>query len=139
MRRLPPTSTRTDTPFPYTTRVRSRSKAAKERGMTDFTDEELALDPNFADRFEQGFRPACQLYLISPPAIGADFADRMAAAFDGGGVAAFQLRLKGLDEDAVARAAEPLQKLYAERDVDFIVNEIGRATVLTTVTNEHIV
>src|SRR3546814_18295259 len=54
---------------------------------------------------------------------GADFADRMAAAFDGGGVAAFQLRLKGLDEDAVARAAEPLQKLCAERDVAFIVND----------------
>src|SRR3546814_7599572 len=79
MRRLPPTSTRTDTPFPYTTRVRSRSKAAKARGMTDFTDEELALDPNFADRFEQGFRPACQLFLISPPAIGAAVADRSEA------------------------------------------------------------
>jgi thiamine-phosphate pyrophosphorylase len=91
--------------------------------MTDFTDEELTLDPNFADRFEQGFRPACQLYLISPPAIGADFADSLAAAFDGGGVAAFQLRLKGLDEDAIARAADPLQKLCAERNVAFIVND----------------
>src|SRR3546814_70512 len=38
-------------------------------------------------------------------------------------IAAFQLRLKGLDEDAVARAAEPLQKLCAERDVAFIVND----------------
>lgn len=91
--------------------------------MTDFTDEELALDPNFADRFEQGFRPACQLYLISPPVIEVGFVDNLAAAFDGGGVAAFQLRLKGLDEDAIARAAEPLQKLCAERDVAFIVND----------------
>ncbi|WP_176596040.1 MULTISPECIES: thiamine phosphate synthase [Sphingobium] len=91
--------------------------------MTDFTDEELALDPNFADRFEQGFRPACQLYLISPPVIEAGFVDNLAAAFDGGGVAAFQLRLKGLDEDAIARAAEPLQKLCADRDVAFIVND----------------
>lgn len=91
--------------------------------MTDFTDEELALDPHFADQFEQGFRPPCQLYLISPPAIGADFGERLAAAFDGGDVAAFQLRLKGLDEDAVARAAEPLQRLCADRDVAFIVND----------------
>jgi len=37
--------------------------------MTDFTDEELALDPHFDEQFEKGFRPACQLYLISPPAI----------------------------------------------------------------------
>lgn len=92
-------------------------------GMTDFTDEELALDPHFADQFERGFRPACQLYLISPPAIDAAFADRLRAAFDGGDVSAFQLRLKGLDDDAVARAAEPLQRLCAEREVAFIVND----------------
>lgn len=91
--------------------------------MTDFTDEELALDPHFADRFEQGFRPACQLYLISPPEIGTGFADSLAAALDGGSVAAFQLRLKGLDDDAIARAAEPLQKLCAERNVAFIIND----------------
>jgi len=91
--------------------------------MTDFTDEELALDPNFADRFQQGFRPACQLYLISPPTIEADFVERLAQAFDGGRVDAFQLRLKGLDEDAIALAAEPIQKLCAERDVAFIIND----------------
>nr|WP_087576362.1 thiamine phosphate synthase [Sphingomonas sp. CDS-1] len=91
--------------------------------MTDFTDEELALDPNFADRFEQGFRPACQLYLISPPVIEAGFVESLKAALDGGSVAAFQLRLKGLDDDAIARAAEPLQKFCAERNVAFIIND----------------
>ncbi|QGP78257.1 thiamine phosphate synthase [Sphingobium sp. CAP-1] len=91
--------------------------------MTDFTDEELALDPHFADQFEQGFRPACQLYLISPPTIDDGFVDQLAAAFDGGDVAAFQLRLKGLDEDAIARAAVPLQKLCADREVAFIIND----------------
>ncbi len=91
--------------------------------MTDFTDEELALDPQFAAQFEPGFRPACQLYLISPPAIEAAFVDQLAAAFDGGSVAAFQLRLKGVDEDAIARAAEPLQRLCADRDVAFIIND----------------
>ncbi|BBC99981.1 MULTISPECIES: thiamine phosphate synthase [Sphingobium] len=91
--------------------------------MTDFTDEELALDPHFADQFEAGFRPACQLYLISPPRIGDDFVDRLAQAFDGGEVAAFQLRLKGLDDDAIAAAAGPLQALCAEREVAFIIND----------------
>jgi thiamine-phosphate pyrophosphorylase len=91
--------------------------------MTDFTQEELALDPHFADQFEQGFRPACQLYLISPPAIDTGFVDDLAAALDGGPVAAFQLRLKGLDEDAIAALAGPLQALCAARDVAFIIND----------------
>ncbi len=67
--------------------------------------------------------PTCQLYLISPPAIDAAFVDALRAALDGGPVAAFQLRLKGLDEQAIARAAAPLQALCAERDVAFIVND----------------
>lgn len=92
--------------------------------MTDFTDDELKLDPDFAARFERDDRrPPCQLYLISPPALGPDFVDSLKAAFDGGPVAAFQLRLKGLDDHAVARAAEPLQKLCADHDCAFIIND----------------
>jgi len=67
--------------------------------------------------------PPCQLYLISPPSIDAAFVDQLRAALDGGPVAAFQLRLKGLDEHSIARLAEPLQALCAERDVAFIVND----------------
>jgi len=67
--------------------------------------------------------PPCQLYLISPATIGPDFADRLAAALDGGPVAAFQLRLKDLSEHEIARLAEPLQRLCAEREVAFIVND----------------
>lgn len=96
--------------------------------MTDFTDDELALDPHFADQFERGFRPACQLYLISPPLIDDLFVDRLAQAFDGGKVAAFQLRLKGIDDHAIAKVAEPLQRLCADREVAFIINDsIGLA------------
>ena len=92
-------------------------------------DSSLELDPGFSTRFERDeSRPACQLYLISPPAITAAFSDDLAAALDGGPVAAFQLRLKGLDDHAVARAAEPLQRLCADRGVAFIVNDsIGLA------------
>lgn len=91
----------------------------------DMADDDLKLSPDFAARFAHEDEPhfPCQLYLISPPALGDDFVEQLNAAFDGGPVAAFQLRLKGLDEDAIARAAEPIQKLCAERDVAFIVND----------------
>jgi thiamine-phosphate pyrophosphorylase len=89
----------------------------------DIPDDELDLDPGFADRFEQQARPPCQLYLISPPSIDATFADRLARAIDAGPVAAFQLRLKGLDEHSIARLAEPLQRVCADRQVAFIVND----------------
>ena len=91
--------------------------------MTDFDDDELKLDPAFAARFAAQSRGDCQLYLISPASIGEAFTDSLTAALDGGAVAAFQLRLKGLDDHAVARAAEPLQRICADRDVSFIVND----------------
>jgi len=89
----------------------------------DIPDDELDLDPGFSDRFERQPRPPCQLYLISPPAIDTGFANRLARAIDAGPVAAFQLRLKGVDEHAIARAAEPLQRVCADRDIAFIVND----------------
>ncbi|WP_347304016.1 thiamine phosphate synthase [Croceibacterium sp. TMG7-5b_MA50] len=70
---------------------------------------------------------SCQLYLISPADVSGTFPDRLARAIDAADpalpVAAFQLRLKDLDQHACARAAEPLQRLCAERDVAFIVND----------------
>lgn len=70
----------------------------------------------------------CELYLISPLDVSGDFPDRLARALDAAPVAAFQFRVKGLDEHAAARLAEPLQELCAARDVTFIVNDaIGLA------------
>jgi len=89
----------------------------------DIPDDEVDLDPGFSERFERQPRPVCQLYLISPPSIDAHFAGRLAAAADAGPVAAFQLRLKGIDEHAIARLAEPLQRICADRDIAFIVND----------------
>lgn len=92
--------------------------------MTDFSDDDLKLDPDFASHFvRDDRRPPCQLYLISPPALDADFPAHLAMALEGGPVAAFQLRLKGETEDAIARAAEPLQRLCADHDVAFILND----------------
>ena len=74
------------------------------------------------------FRPAprtepCQLYLISPQDVGGKFPDRLRAALEGGSVAAFQLRVKDIDEHRLARLAEPLQAICAEHEVAFIVND----------------
>ena len=66
---------------------------------------------------------ACQLYLISPLDVGGAFPDRLARALDAGPVAAFQFRVKGLDEHEAARLAEPLQRICADREVAFIVND----------------
>ena len=45
------------------------------------------------------------------------------AALAGGPVAAFQLRVKGIDQHELARLAEPLQRICADADVAFIVND----------------
>jgi thiamine-phosphate pyrophosphorylase len=69
-----------------------------------------------------------QLYLISPLEVDGDFPQRLARALDAGPVAAFQFRVKDMDEHAAARLAEPLQAICAEREVAFIVNDsIGLA------------
>jgi thiamine-phosphate pyrophosphorylase len=89
----------------------------------DDEEDELRLDPGFAARFEPARRPPCQLYLVSPLDVSGAFADRLAAALDGGRVAAFQFRVKGVDQHQAASLAEPLQRICAEREVAFIVND----------------
>lgn len=87
-------------------------------------DDELPLDPDFATRFERDDkRPACQLYLISPLDVGGDFPERLRRALEAGPVAAFQFRVKGMDQHEAARLAEPLQAICAEHEVAFIVND----------------
>jgi len=67
--------------------------------------------------------PDCQLYLISPLDVGGDFPARLEEALSAGPVAAFQFRVKGLDQHEAARLAEPLQAICAAHDVAFIVND----------------
>lgn len=81
------------------------------------------LDPDFAALFEPERRPPCQLYLISPPRIEADFADRLDSALSGGPVAAFQLRMKDAPDDDVLRAAERLMPVCAAHETAFILND----------------
>jgi len=82
------------------------------------------LDPEFALQFRRNDRrPACQLYLISPLDVGGGFKERLRAALGAGPVAAFQFRVKDIDQHEAARLAEPLQKICADHDVAFIVND----------------
>ena len=67
--------------------------------------------------------PSCRLYLISPLDVSGTFPDRLVRALDAAEVAAFQFRVKGALEHDAARLAEPLQRICADRDVAFIVND----------------
>lgn len=67
--------------------------------------------------------PACQLYLISPLEVGGDFPDRLKRALAAGPVAAFQFRVKGLEQHEAAELAAPLQQVCADHEVAFIVND----------------
>ena len=65
----------------------------------------------------------CQLYLISPLEVGGDFPAQLEAALSAGPVAAFQFRVKGVDQHEAAALAEPLQAICAAHEVAFIVND----------------
>ena len=87
-------------------------------------DDLIPLDPGFGERFERQFRPACQLYVVSPPAIELPrFVDSLKAALQGGPVAAFQLRLKDLPDAEILRACEALLPVCNAHDVAFILND----------------
>jgi len=64
-----------------------------------------------------------RLYLISPQEVGGAFPGRLAAALEPGVATAFQLRVKDVDEHELARLAEPLQRICADANVAFIVND----------------
>jgi len=77
----------------------------------------------FSESFSAPKRGPCKLYLISPQEVGGSFPDRLKAAFEPGLATAFQLRVKDIEEHELARLAEPLQRICADADVAFIVND----------------
>ena len=82
------------------------------------------IGPEFAEAFKRDDRrPPCQLYLVSPLDVAGEFVERLARALDAGPVAAFQFRVKGVDQHEAARLAEPLQRICSDREVAFIVND----------------
>lgn len=91
--------------------------------MADDDDLDLPDLQDFADRFGGEERGDAQLYLISPQEVGGDFPERLRAALGAGPVAAFQLRVKGVDQHQLVKLAEPLQAICAQAEVAFIVND----------------
>ena len=80
-----------------------------------------------APTFEHTRAPT-QIYLISPLQVDGDFPDRLARALDAGlkgrhRIAAFQFRVKDVEDHAAARLAAPLQKICESREIAFIVND----------------
>lgn len=89
----------------------------------DDLEDEANLE-GFAEQFvRDDRRPPCQLYLISPLDVTGAFPDRLRRALDAGPVAAFQFRVKDVDQHQAAKLAEPLQRICADADVAFIVND----------------
>lgn len=68
-------------------------------------------------------RQPTELYLISPLDVGGAFPARLERALGAGRVAAFQFRVKDMDEHAAAALAAPLQDICAAHDCAFIVND----------------
>jgi thiamine-phosphate pyrophosphorylase len=75
------------------------------------------------DEFGREKRPPCQLYLISPLDVGGDFLARLDRALGAGPVAAFQFRVKGIDQHQAVALAEPLIEICRRHEVAFIVND----------------
>ena len=65
----------------------------------------------------------CRLYLISPPQVGPDFPDQVAAVLAENDVACLQLRLKDTDEDAVLSMAETLLPITRKANTVLLIND----------------
>lgn len=67
----------------------------------------------------------CRLYLITPPVLDdlAAFGRDLAAALDGGDVAALQIRLKDAPDDVIVAAVEVLSPIARSRGVAVILND----------------
>lgn len=79
----------------------------------------MARTPQIPDR------PACRLYLITPPAIPdpVAFARELEAALDAGDVAALQIRLKAAEDAVVLATVAVLKPVAQARGVAVILND----------------
>ncbi|OAN45725.1 thiamine phosphate synthase [Paramagnetospirillum marisnigri] len=67
----------------------------------------------------------CRLYLITPPRIETPFqwVETLKSALDGGDVACLQIRLKDLDDDALARVVDVLRPVAQRQGVAVLLND----------------
>ena len=86
-------------------------------------------------------RDPCRLYLITPPALPdpARWAARdLARALDAGDVAALQIRLKDLPDDALRRATDAIRPVAQARGVAVIMNDRADLAVQTGCDGAHL-
>jgi thiamine-phosphate pyrophosphorylase len=80
-----------------------------------------------------------RLYLITPPSLEpATFVDPLSRALDAGDVACVQLRLKGVDDDAIRRAADVLRPVVQSRDVALLMNDRPDLALATGCDGVHV-
>jgi thiamine-phosphate pyrophosphorylase len=65
----------------------------------------------------------CRLYLITPPVLPSNFSVLLASALDAGDVAAVQLRLKDVPDDALLKIIDQLRPVVQSRGVAFLLND----------------
>jgi thiamine-phosphate pyrophosphorylase len=76
------------------------------------------------DTPDTGGPGGCRIYLITPSKLDpGSFADLLAAALDGGDVAAVQLRLKDVGDEIWRRAIDALRPVCQSRGVAFLLND----------------
>ncbi len=81
----------------------------------------------------------CHLYLVSPPQIILpEFTEQVKAAFDGGHVGSFQLRLKGASDSDILRAAEAIIPICHQHGAAFIMNDSPELAVRAGADGVHI-
>lgn len=81
----------------------------------------------------------CRLYLVTPPAFTiAQFLPRLEQALGGGPVAALQLRLKDVPDQAVLEAAAAIKPLCAQHDVALIINDRADLALAADADGVHI-
>jgi thiamine-phosphate pyrophosphorylase len=81
----------------------------------------------------------CRLYVITPPRLDPlTFRDILAATLDAGDVAALQLRLKGVDDDALRRAIDVLRPVAQDRGVSFLLNDRADLAAATGCDGVHL-
>lgn len=71
---------------------------------------------------------ADRLYLVTPPSLAPDIADRLAAVLDVGGIACVRLQIDS-DEAGIRRAADLLRPVCASREVPLVIADHVRLVV----------
>ena len=81
----------------------------------------------------------CRLYIITPETVdlGA-FTDSLGRALDAGDVAAVQLRLKNISDDAWKRAIDALRPVTQSRRVEFLLNDRADLVASTGCDGAHV-